>query len=256
LEWMQAAAAMRPVMNRTDVDGAFVLTVALVIAPHPDDEVLGVGGTLLRHLAHGDEVHITICTKGEEQRFGKGQVERVQAEARAVHKFLGVSGSHFLDLPAAMLDTVPSADVNEVLKQVVDAVRPDTVYLPHPGDVHQDHRVIFQASMVCCRPLGDRYPTRILSYETVSETDWHAAPITPAFVPNVFVDISPYIERKLEACAMYASQIRPAPDQRSLEAIRALSVARGTAMNMPCAEAFMLIREITSDRQSAGSSRR
>jgi LmbE family N-acetylglucosaminyl deacetylase len=239
---------MRRAIDRADIKGAFVLTVALVIAPHPDDEVLGVGGTILRHLAHGDEVHIAVCTKGEEVRFGKKQVERVQAEARAVHKFLGVSGSHFLHLPAAMLDSVPGADVNEALKQVMDTVTPDTVYLPHPGDVHKDHLVIFQASMVCCRPLGDFYPRRILSYETVSETDWHAAPITPAFVPNVFMDISPYITKKLEACAMYASQIRPAPDQRSLEAIRALSVARGTAMNMPHAEAFMLIREISSSR--------
>ena len=217
----------------------------LVIAPHPDDEVLGVGGTILRHLDIGDAVHVVICTRGEESRFGNEQVARVQKEAREVHAFLGLTGSHFLDLPAAMLDTVPGADLNVAVGGVFDAVKPDTVYVPHVGDVHRDHQLVFQAAMVCSRPVGDGYPSRILAYETVSETDWYAAPMTPAFVPNVFVDISAYLERKLEAFSMYASQVRTAPDQRSTEAIRALSVTRGHSMNMKHAEAFMLVREVT-----------
>ncbi len=218
----------------------------LVIAPHPDDEVLGVGGTILRHLDFGDAVHVVICTRGEASRFGNEQVARVQKEARDVHAFLGLTGSHFLDLPAAMLDTVPGADLNAALGNVFDAVRPDTVYVPYVGDVHRDHQLVFQAAMVCCRPVGDAYPSRILAYQTVSETDWYAAPMTPAFVPNVFVDITAYIERKLEAFSRYASQVRKAPDQRSTEAILALSVTRGHSMNMPHAEAFMLVREVTS----------
>ena len=217
----------------------------LIIAPHPDDEVLGVGGTILRHLDTGDAVHVVICTRGEESRFGNEQVARVQKEARAVHDFLALTGSHFLDLPAVMLDTVPGADLNVALGSVFDAVRPDTVYVPHVGDVHRDHQLVFQAAMVCRRPVGDAYPSRILAYETVSETDWYAAPMTPAFVPNVFVDISTYIDRKLDAFSMYASQVRKAPNQRSTEAIRALSVTRGHSMNMKHAEAFMLVREVT-----------
>ena len=220
------------------------MSSVLVIAPHPDDEVLGVGGTVLRHLADGDAVHIVICTRGDESRFGREQVETVQAEARAVQAFMGVTGSHFLDLPAAMLDTIPRADVNAALGAVFDEIRPETVYVPHVGDVHLDHQVMFNAAMVCCRPIGDSFPRRILAYETVSETDWNAAPTTPPFVPNVFIDITPYLEKKLEACAKYASQIRPAPDQRSIEAIRALSVTRGAAVGYHHAEAFSLIREI------------
>ncbi len=216
----------------------------LVIAPHPDDEVLGVGGTVLKHLAGGDAVHIAICTRGEESRFGAEQVERVQAEARAVHALLGVTGSTFLDLPAARLDTVPGTDINEAIGRVLAGVRPDVLYVPHPGDVHRDHQLVFQSVMVCCRPIGGSVARRILAYETVSETDWYAAPITSAFVPNVFVDISDHVERKLEACAMYASQIKPAPDQRSIHALHALSVTRGHAMGMKHAEAFMLIREL------------
>ena len=121
------------------------MSTALVVAPHPDDEVLGVGGAVLRHLAEGDAVHVLICTKGSESRFGKEQVETVQAEAGKVHAFLGLNGSHFLDLPAACLDTVPSADVNEALIGVFHTVKPDTVYLPHIGDVHQDWMKIRQS---------------------------------------------------------------------------------------------------------------
>ena len=157
----------------------------LVIAPHPDDEVLGVGGTILRHLDIRDDVHVVICTRGEESRFGTEQVARVQKEAREVHAFLDLTGSHFLDLPAAMLDTVPGADLNIALGSVFDEVKPETVYVPHVGDVHRDHQLVFQAAMVCSRPVGDGYPSRILAYETVSETDWYAAPMTPAFDPRV-----------------------------------------------------------------------
>ncbi len=190
----------------------------LVVAPHPDDEVFGVGGTVLRHLADGDAVYVVICTRGEASRFGAEQVERVQTEARKVHAFLGVTGSHFLDLPAARLDDLPGADINAALEAVFQTVKPDTIYVPHAGDLHRDHQIIFQAAMVCSRPVGDHYPSRILTYETVSETDWYAAPTTAAFVPNVFVDITSYVDKKLEACAMYSSQIQPVPHQRSTEA--------------------------------------
>jgi LmbE family N-acetylglucosaminyl deacetylase len=225
------------------------MSTVLVVAPHPDDEVFGAGGSVLRHLADGDDVHVVICTRGDRARFGAEQVERVQAEAREVHAFLRVTGSHFLDLPAARLDNIPSADINEALASVFQTVRPDTVYVPHVGDVHRDHQLIFQAAMVCSRPCGTDFPvgpcpTRILAYETVSETDWYAASITPPFVPNVFVDITPHVDKKLEACALYASQIQPAPHQRSIEALRALSITRGHAMGLRHAEAFMLVRQI------------
>lgn len=216
----------------------------LVIAPHPDDEVLGVGGSVLRHAADGDAVHVVLCTRGRVEDFGVEQVERVRAEARAVHQFLGLAGSHFLDLPAARLDTVPRVDIHAALHRVFEQVKPDTVYVPHPGDVHHDHRVMFEAAMVCCRPTHAKSPDRILAYETVSETDWNAPGVTPPFVPNCFVDISKFMDRKLEACAMYASQLRPAPNQRSLEALRALAITRGHSMGMPYAEAFVFLRRL------------
>lgn len=220
------------------------MSTVLVIAPHPDDEVLGVGGTMLHHLAQGDAVHVVICTRGDAVDFGAEQVETVQREARQAHEFLGVTGSHFLDLPAARLDTVPGADVNAAVCQVFEEVAPDVVYLPHVGDVHRDHQVLFQAAVVAARPTGDACPKRILAYETVSETNWFAAPMTPAFVPNVFVDISSHLDRKVEAFAIYASQLRSAPHERSVEALRALATLRGHTVHLPAAEAFMLVREV------------
>lgn len=222
------------------------MSTVLVVAPHPDDEVLGPGGTLLRHVSVGDDVYVVICTRGDEPRFGAEQVARVQAEARKVHGFLGLTGSHFLDLPAARLDDLPGADINVALGKVFETVGPDTVYVPHPGDVHRDHQLIFQAAMVCSRPVGERRPSLILAYETVSETDWYAPPLTPPFIPNVFIDITPYIVKKLEACEMYESQMQPAPHQRSIEALRALSITRGHAMGFEHGEAFMLVRECVS----------
>ncbi len=220
------------------------MSTVLVVAPHPDDEVLGVGGAVLRHAARGDAVHVVLCTRGGPPRFPPEQVEAVQAEARKVHAFLDLAGTHALDLPAAGLDTVPVADFNDALGCVFEAVEPDTVYLPHVGDLHRDHQLTFEAGMVCSRPTGQTYPTRILAYETVSETDWNVPLLAPTFAPSVFLDISDQIDRKLTACSMYASQLRPAPDHRSLEAIRALSVARGHAYGLRHAEAFMMIREI------------
>ena len=141
---------------------------------------------------------------------------------------------------------VPGTDLNAALAAIFDKVRPDTVYLPHIGDVHRDHQLVFQAVMVCARPTTTACPSRILAYETVSETNWHASPITPPFVPNAYVDISPHLDQKLEACGMYASQIQPPPHERSLEAIRALATLRGHTVHVPAAEAFMLAREVVT----------
>ncbi len=220
------------------------MSCVLVVAPHPDDEVLGVGGTVLKHLADGDAVHVVVCTRGEASRFGKAQVETVQREARNAHEFLGVTGSHFLNLPAARLDTIPGAEINAALAETFAKVAPDTVYVPHSGDVHRDHQLVFQAALVCARPTSSTYPARVLAYETVSETNWHAPPTTPPFVPNVYIDISAHLERKLEACSIYTSQIQPAPHERSLEALRALATVRGHTVHVQAAEAFMLVREV------------
>ncbi len=217
---------------------------ALVLAPHPDDEVLGCGGTMARLAEMGREVHVGIVTRGLEPRYTAASVERVIGEARAAHTRLGVTRTHHLDFPAAELDRVPHATLNAGIADLVTRVDPDTLFIPFLGDVHLDHQLVFASAMVAARPRPGRFPVRIYAYETLSETNWNAAPLTPAFTPNVFVDIGTQLAAKLEAFALFASQARAAPDERSLATISALATLRGATVHRAAAEAYMLIREI------------
>ncbi|HIK03576.1 MAG TPA: PIG-L family deacetylase [Trichormus sp. M33_DOE_039] len=212
----------------------------LVIAPHLDDEVLGVGGTMARFAADGDEVYVVTITQGHTQAV----IEQDKQEALAAHKLLGVKETIFLSLPAAGLDSVPHSDVNQQLIQVYKQVEPDRLFIPFTGDIHLDHQIVFLSSLVAARPINNFAPKAIYCYETMSETNWNAPYITPNFVPNVFVDISDYLETKLQAMQMYASQIKPFPHERSEEALRALAILRGSTVGKFAAEAFYLVREI------------
>lgn len=216
----------------------------LVIAPHPDDEILGCGGTLARLAADGCPTAVAIVTTGRPPQFSEGLVSRLSVETKAAHDLIGVGDTRYLDLPAAALDTVPAAQLNAVLGNLVQDFAPDTVFIPFVGDVHVDHQLTFLAAMVASRPRHLRAPRRIYAYETLSETNWYAPGITPAFIPNVFVDISQTLEKKLDAFRCFKSQIRDFPDERSIEAIRALAVMRGASMYRGAAEAFMLVRQI------------
>lgn len=217
------------------------MTRVLVLAPHHDDEVLGVGGTIARHVHRGDEVHVVIATRGTAPMFPAELVEQVRSEATRAHERLGVAGSHYLDLPAARLDTLPLAEVNQAVGRCFADLRPEVAYLPFPGDLHRDHQLVFDAAMVAVRP-GPHAPAEVLTYETLSETNWNAPHVTPPFVPVVWVDIGEHLDTKLEAMAAYASQLRDFPDERSLRAIRALAEHRGATVGLAAAEAFGAVR--------------
>jgi LmbE family N-acetylglucosaminyl deacetylase len=216
----------------------------LVIAPHPDDEILGCGGTMARLVADGCLVTVAIVTKGVAPQFSDEFIKQIREEARASHLLIGVEDTRYLDLPAAALDTVAATELNATLARLVQDVEPDTVFVPFIGDIHTDHQLTFLAAMVASRPRHNKAPRRIYAYETLSETNWYAPGITPAFIPNVFIDISQTVERKLDAFRCFASQVRAFPDERSIEAIRALAVMRGASMYLQAAEAFMLVRQI------------
>lgn len=216
----------------------------LVVAPHPDDEILGCGGTIARLAEQDQAVHVLVATRGMPPAFAEEGVQKVRKEMRAAHEMLDVVETHETDLPAAALDTVPAAQVNAEIGQVIDAVAPDTIFVPHIGDIHGDHAIVFQACMVAARPRHDRAPSRILCYETLSETNWYAPPLTPAFLPNVFIDISSTLERKLDAFRCFESQVKPFPEERSIEALEALARSRGATVHLKAAEAFMNIRHI------------
>lgn len=216
----------------------------LVVAPHPDDEVLGAGGTIARLVDEGRKVHVAIVTRGQTPRFSTTQIAEVQAEAAAAHNHLGVTQTHWLDFPAAELAEHPHGALNAGLGTLIHDLAPSLVLAPHPGDIHLDHQLTFISTLVASRPHQTDYPTTIATYETLSETNWNAPYLTPAFLPNIFVDISTTLERKLGAFRLFASQVKPAPHERSVENLRALATLRGATVHREAAEGFVLVRTV------------
>lgn len=220
----------------------------LVVAPHPDDEVLGCGGTIRRYAAAGHEVHIAIVTRGWAPLYPDSQVEQVRSEARASAAILGAAELHFLDLPVTRLAELPEHELNGAISGLLDRVQPGWVFLPYRSDLHEDHKQIFDAAQVALRPLPNRLGVeRVLCYETLSETHWHAPQAEPAFTPQVFIDISTTLDAKIEAMRAYKSQMRDAPNARSIESIEALARFRGMTVHRHAAEAFVLLREVIGD---------
>ena len=216
----------------------------LVIAPHPDDEVLGAGGTMARLSALGQEVFVAVVTTGKPPIYSDKSVARVRAEADSAHDLLGVKETFWLDQPAAELPEVKNIVLNGAIGDVVQRISPQTILVPFPGDIHVDHQLVFQSTLVASRPHQATYPRTILAYETLSETNWNAPYITPPFVPNIYLDISDYLERKILAMGKFASQLRISPHERSVESLRALAVMRGATVHREAAEAFVLVRHV------------
>lgn len=222
------------------------MSTVLVISAHPDDETLGCGGALLRHRDAGDVLFWLIATETHEPQWSKESISRRAKEVVEVAAQYGVEHTSKLGFRAARLDTVPQAELIDAIRAVVMDVRPEIVYLVHEGDVHSDHRAVFAASMSVLKAfrMRDCGVRRVLSYETLSSTE--AAPVHPqrVFLPHVYRDITPYLERKLEIMGLYESEVHADPLPRGPSAIRALARYRGAAIGVEYAEAFMLIREV------------
>lgn len=219
----------------------------LVVAPHCDDEILGCGGSMAKHIAAGRSVYVAIITNGHlgaPELFSREGTEQVRAEAKAAHLLLGVKETFFLDFPAPRLDTIPAYQLSLRLSDLIRRLRIDTLYIPHRGDIHKDHAITYQASLVAARPINDNPVKRIYAYETLSETEWAPPFGDDAFIPTVFEDISGFIAKKQEAFSCFSTQIKTFPHPRSLESIENLAKYRGATVSVSHAEAFMLIREI------------
>jgi LmbE family N-acetylglucosaminyl deacetylase len=217
---------------------------ALIVAPHPDDEVLGVGGTMARLAGEGRPVHVVIVTSGQPPKFDADQTRTLRTEVETAHACLGVAETHWLGFPAAELAEQAHGALNAALGRLIGALAPGLVFAPHPGDIHMDHQLTFLSTLVACRPHQHNYPAAIAAYETLSETNWNAPYLTSAFVPNLFVDISDNLADKLAAFALFESQARAAPHERSVEALRALATLRGATIHRPAAEGFVLVRAV------------
>jgi len=213
----------------------------LVIAPHPDDEVLGCGGTIARHSKTGDAVYLCVATKAYTPDWSSEFLKNRVKEVAASNKVLGIKKTFYLDFPTVKLDTFPQRDLNAALAEVVGKIKPDVVYIPHKGDLNTDHRLVFESALVAVRPLK-HIVKRVLAYETPSETEW-GEPIG-SFSPNVFVDISSTFNKKVAAMKAYKSELKKIPHPRSLGNIGALAKVRGAAAGLKMAEAFMLVREV------------
>ncbi|SRR5579883_382476 len=216
----------------------------LIIAPHPDDEVLGCGGTIAKLAAEGHDVVVAIITKASTSLFPKELIEQGRKEALLAHKLLGVKDTIFCDLPAAGLDKTDHSEINQVLGKLISEFEPDMLFIPFLGDMHLDHQRIFVSALVAARPNQAVFPKKILAYETLSETNWNAPYLTPGFHPNYFFDISKFLDQKLKAFATYESQLKTFPHERSLVALDALAKLRGATVFCQAAEAFVLIREV------------
>lgn len=216
----------------------------LVIAPHPDDEVLGVGGTIAKRVKQGHEVYICVVTKGFAPLFEEAFIEQGRCEAKEAHHLLGVKETIFLDFPAVMLETVPRYEMNGKIADVIARIQPDEVYIPHRGDMQIDHQMVVDAAMVGLRPKYAHVVKRIYAYETLSETGWNIPNVQNEFIPMVYEDITDTLTNKIEAMNCFQSQLSQFPNARSIGAIEALAKYRGATVNVEAAEAFSLIREM------------
>ncbi len=216
----------------------------LVIAPHPDDEVLGMGGTIARLAHEGHDITVAIVTKGWSPLYTESSVDQVRDEAREANAVIGTKSLRFMDLPVTRLNEIPLHELNAFFDQLIKEEMPSLIFLPFPGDRHEDHKIIYNACMVALRPLADRrHIEKILCYETVSETHWSAAYIETNFIPQMWVDITPYLPCKIKAMKKYSTQVPPEPDARSIEALTALATWRGSTMGMHAAESFVVVRD-------------
>ena len=214
----------------------------LVLAAHPDDEVLGMGGTIARHSGAADAVRIVCVTDGSSTQYPGDTATRAkkEEEARRAAGELGVTDYVHLDLPDMRLDTLAHVEVNAVVEEHVRELEPEVVYTPQP-DVNLDHRALFDSVAVATRPFPGQPVRRVLTYAPTSSTEWTPAPTT-WFVPNWFVDVTETLERKLAAFAHYETERRPHPHPRSEEAIRATAAFYGASCGCAYAEPFVLVR--------------
>jgi len=217
----------------------------IIISPHPDDETLGCGGTILKHCVDGDSIHWLIVTgMTEKQGFSSQVIKQRQEEIESVAQMYGFETTHNLNFPTTRLDEMSLGDIINAISKVLLEIKPHTVYLPNRSDVHSDHKIVFHAAWSCCKTFRFPFIRRVLMYEIPSETDFAPALPESAFFPNIFSDISPHLDRKIEIMREYRDEMREHPFPRSEQNIRSLATVRGATAGVEYAEAFTLLKEV------------
>ena len=217
----------------------------VVFACHPDDETFGCGGALLRHKANGDKIYWVIATDiSEKNGFSKKMVLDREKEIKAVSRIYGFNKVYRLGIPTTMVDRCATKDIVGRISRIFKELKPHTVYLPFRSDVHSDHRIMFEAAYSCTKTF--RFPSirKILMMEALSETEFAPAIKECAFIPNYFVDVSDFFDKKVEAAKIYKSELKKHPFPRNLKNIKSLATFRGATAGCRYAEAFMLLKGI------------
>ena len=217
----------------------------IVVAPHPDDETLGVGGTIAKFSVQGDEVFVLMVSGHLPPLYSREDYEITVSEAHSAFDLLGVAKSKFLEIPATMIGDQPLHEVNARISKIFKEFNPHMVFCPYP-DRHIDHRLVFDSVMVATRPVGVGKDIEIVAaFETLSETHWNAPHIEPNFTPNWVVDITDHIDKKLDAMKCYESQVVDFPGPRSIQAVEALAKFRGTQAGFGFGESMHIIRMVS-----------
>lgn len=218
----------------------------LFISVHPDDETLGCGGTILKHKHAGDSIYwliITSATTDHPYGFTEDLLQQRETEIKSVAKEYGFLDTINLGFPTQLLDEIDYRSLVLKIDQAIQQVQPNFIYLVNRSDIHSDHRIAFQAIYSCTKNFRKPYINKILMYETLSETEFAPALPESVFNPNVYVDISDYMNEKLEIMAIFSSEVMPGNLPRSFSAIKALASFRGSRIGVEYAEAFMQLFE-------------
>jgi LmbE family N-acetylglucosaminyl deacetylase len=223
---------------------------ALIIAAHPDDEVLGCGGTIAKLADDGFKVHVAFLADGVLSRLGEKAAQQLElasrrSAAQTACEILGVKSVSFGDFPDNRMDTIPLIEIAQAVEMLVIKHQPVMVLTHHSGDLNVDHRFVHQATVIACRPQQGNPVKTLLCYEVPSSTEWQLSSSNSVFMPNWFVNISNTLDRKLDALEAYTNELRAWPHPRSMEGIKNLAHWRGATVGVDAAEAFVLGRQLT-----------
>ena len=222
----------------------------LVIAAHPDDEVLGMGGTIAKYAARGDEIAVLIVTDGSTSQYRNNpNIEEIirakKAETINCAAVLGVKHLFYGELPDMKLDVTPHVEINRVIENAIESFQPSVVFTHFIGDVNEDHRRVYESTLVACRPVSEQCVKKLLLYSVPSSTEWNVQTATNAFLPNWYEDISgEYADKKYKAMQCYKTELREYPHPRSIQYLKNADIAEGNRIGLLSAESFILIRSI------------
>jgi len=213
----------------------------LVIAAHSDDEALGCSGVIARHVAEGDNVHLLFMTDGVASRSGSGDGDNRLTSAHSASKILRVTSFTNLNFPDNQMDSIPLLSIVKEVENKISGLQPEIIYTHHTGDLNVDHQITHKAVVTACRPQPSFCVEEIYAFEVLSSTEWNT-PGVAAFSPNVFIDITDYIDIKKQVIEVYSEEMRQPPHSRSIDNALRLNALRGNSVGVDYAEAFELIR--------------